>query len=245
MRNRRRRPRVVWLPPDANNRIGANPATTGSQAGAFDFFIDILGPGSVAGDHAAGLVPINADIPTAEFQTGGLAVTSLADIESSGYRLRRVVGKLWVSLFQNATAIGDIPQVMVTAGLIVLRVDQAGIPLAVAATTQQYSPANINSWADPWMWRRSWMLSNFAEATAVGLPLFPDTNTNAPGTFDGPHVDAKVARRIGPEERLFLVADAMVVKAGDGGSAHVSIQGDLRCVASVLNMAGNRRNASR
>lgn len=240
---RRRKPRVVWLPPDSNNRLGANPAVGGFNAGAFDFFLDILGPGSVAGDSTTGYIAVNADIPTAEFQSSGLAVTSLADIYSSGYRLRRIVGKVYVSLFQSLAEAGDIPQVLVTAGFIVLRVDPGGQPLS-AATPASYSPAAINGWADPWIWRRTWMLSNITEAVALGLPLFPDTNV-AQTTFDGQHVDAKTARRIGQEERLFFFANAMVAKAGGGGNAHVSITGEVRCVASMLSMAGNRRNASR
>lgn len=241
---RRRKPRVVWLPPDSNNRLGANPAASGLQAGAFDFFLDILGPGSVAGDNVTGYVAVNSDIPPPEFQFSGLNAVSLSDIESSGYRLRRVVGKIYVSLFQGLTAIGDIPQVLITVGLIVLRCDPSGAPLS-AATPGSYSPAMINSWMDPWIWRRSWMMTNFVEAAGIGLPAFPETNCNEPGSLDGPHIDAKTARRIGPEERLFLVANAMVAKAGDGGNAHVSITGELRCVASLLTSTGNRRNASR
>lgn len=240
---RRRKPRVVWLPPDGNNRLGANPAVGGYQQGAFDFFLDILGPGTVAGDSTTGYVAINSDIPSAAFQSGGLALVSLSDIESSGYRLRRVVGKIYVSLFQSLAVAGDVPQVLVTAGLIVLRCDAGGQPLS-AANPALYSPAAISSWADPWMWRRSWMLTNFPEAEAVGLPLFPDTNI-AQTVVDGQHVDAKVARRIGQEERLFLVATATAAKAGGGGNAHVSITGELRCLASMLTSVGNRRNASR
>lgn len=241
---RRRKPRVVWLPPAASDRLGANPAIAGFQQGAFDFFLDILGPGSVTGNTATGYVAINSDLPSAEFQASNVAAVSLSDIENSGYRLRRVVGKIFVSMFQSLAVSEDIPQVLVTAGLIVLRVDGSGTPLS-AADPRAYDPSSITNWGDPWIWRRSWMLSNFTEADPLGLPLFPDTNTNFPSALDGPHVDAKTARRIGPEERLFLIASATVAKAGGGGNAHISITGELRCLGTMVTSAGNRRNASR
>lgn len=89
------------------------------------------------------------------------------------------------------------------------------------------------------------MLSNFAEAIALNLPLYPDNNQNMGSVMDGPHVDAKSQRRVGNEERLFLIADAMVAVAGGGGSFSVQWFADLRPVGSILKMAGNRRNASR
>lgn len=245
---RKRRPKVVWLPPAAENRLGANPAITGASQGAFDFFVG-FGPGAVlVGDTVTGIIPIVSDIPSAAFQGSALAVENLSDIYNSGYRLRRVVGKIFCCCSQTSGApVGEVPRFLVTAGIIVLRVNQDGTP--TQANFSNYNPSIINNWADPWVWRRSWMLDNFAEAIAVDTrAAFPENNVNTGSVMDGPHVDVKTGRVIALEERLFLVTAITAVLSGEAGGAttsQVHFTGELRMVGSLRNMAGNRRNASR
>lgn len=245
MRRNRRRPKVVWLPPDATNRIGFPTATNGREPGAFTFGLDTFG---VSGAHSTFVQAVTADSPSSSFQTGGLAVDTLADIYSSGYRLRRIVGKCFVGLNQSAQADAGPIDILVTCGFIVLRVDATGNPLALANAENQYAPSIIDSWSDPWIWRRSWLLTNFVNAAAIGLPTYGENNVSGYGSVqDGPHIDQKTARTIGNEERLFFVADAMVRTQGaDNAQAittHFTV--DVRFVASLRQMAGNRRNASR
>lgn len=243
---RRRKPRVVWLPPaaEARNQV-INPAISDASVGAFSFNINVAGTG--LGTYATGLIPMVSDIPAVPFQSGGLPISTLADIQSSGYRLRRCVGKIYAGLGQNDTTQGDTPQVLVTAGLIVLRVREDGTPLLPVASYDDYSPAIIKNWSDPWIWRRSWMFSNLQEAIFLQQPLFADSNQAYGSVMDGPHVDARTARIVGPEERLFLSVTAQVAAAGTNpaGTALVYIWGEMRFVASMRTMAGNRRNASR
>lgn len=245
-RRTKRRPRVVWLPPSAENRAQPiNPAISDLSVGSFAETLEVFG---LFGAQTTGIIAMVSDLSAPPFQSGNVPVSTLADVYSSGYRLRRIVGKLFVSQRQSNAANGNVPQVLVTAGLIVLRTDETGVPLAGVAAFDTYSPAIIQNWADPWIWRRSWMFSDFNEAIALDLALFPDTNAQYGSVMDGPHVDAKTARRIGLEERLFLVTTVQVAASGSSGApAHavVDIHGELRFVGSILNMAGNRRNASR
>lgn len=242
---RRRKARVVWLPPAPESRIGINPAIAGYSPGGFQINLDQAAQPAIDA-YVTGIIPLVSDIPSGSFQGSGLALETLTDIQGSGYRLRRIVGKVFVGLAQSSGATGDIPQVLVTCGIIVLRVNPDGTPLLPVADYDQYSPAIINSWADPWVWRRSWMLSNLVEATALGLPLYADTNQAYGSVMDGPHVDQKTARNVLMEERLFFVANAMTAQtAGGTGNSRVLITGDLRFVASMRRTSGNRGNASR
>lgn len=244
---RKRRPKVVWLPPAAELRVGHDPAVSGIHPGAFQFSLDIAGAANV-GDHVTALIPQVSDIPAAAFQGSALPIESLADIYSSGYRLRRCVGKIVCGLSQPGTATGLASRVLITCGLIVLRVNEDGTVINNDATAPEnyYSPSIINSWADPWIWRRTWVLGNNSEALADDAPFFPEANTQYGSVMDGPHVDAKTARVISNEERLFLVADMMILATQVGaGTTSCRFMGDLRFVASLKQMAGNRRNASR
>lgn len=246
MRNRRR-PAVVWLPPAADNRIAANPAITADAAGAGVFTVDIGGPAAF-GDESVGVVPLVADLSSAGFQASNLPLESLADIFSSGYRLRRIVGNIFVEFNQTQgdTPVGALSRVLVTAGIIVLRVLPDGTALQGPDT---YSPQHISNWSDPWIWRRTWILSNFVEdinAALTGGNSWPENNAIYLGTNSGPFVNQKTARVISNEERLFLVVSAKALNPSSNAATNVTrVYFDLRFVGSIRRMAGNRRNASR
>lgn len=245
-RTRRRRPQVVWLPPAPENRIAANPAIAGYNPGGFTLELDFAPGTTPVGTEVVGYTPLISDIPSAQFQASGLALESLADIQGSAYRLRRIVGKLYCG-YEQSTDVGAVPAVLVTAGIIVLRVDPSGQPIQASAP-ENYSPARINQWADPWVWRRTWILSNFNLIVGTGYNAWPETNAGYGSVADGPHIDQKTARIVSLEERLFLVVSMLALISGNPAGATDSalhVWGDLRFVGSLKRMAGNRRNASR
>jgi len=237
---KRRSPRVVWLPQTNANSLGV-PLTSAYQI----FAVDISGP---IGSFAVGEIPLTIDA-----QSDPLALdTSLADVENSGYRLRRIVGKIWCRYDQVDDSI--IPrQLVVTAGIIVRRSDdQTGASLALLSGNPRFlSPGEIENAGDPWIWRRSWILGQ--QIPPQGSLIGPQPQDNysglgpCSGSLDGPHVDQKTARLVGPEERLFLDVSATVVVVGVDQEAvgSVTVITDLRCLASMRTSAGNRRNASR
>lgn len=241
---KRRAPRVVWLPPDRFNGVGSTPgngATSGLQTGIKRFLTTVP---SGAGSAHTEVLPVVQD--SAVLDISLLTSGSLADYEQSAYRLRRVVGKIFVGLNQGA-AEGATTEVIVTAGLIVLKVHQVAANIVpLNATTEEYSTQMLQNWADPWIWRRTWVLGNIPQEAANGFPFFAETNSTAGSALDGPHVDAKTARIVGPEERLYLVVTMLSVN-GDVQTAEnqVNIIWDLRVLASMRSSQGNRRNASR
>lgn len=233
---RTRKPAVVWLPNDGGNTVGAG-------ANVFkQFQLDIPG-GSALG--VTGIIPLTVDFPAA------LGVQdTLSDYEGSGYRLRRIVGKCFCTAEQDQEPPAGSPSgVIVTAGFIVLRVDPNGTPLAGIAGFLNYSPQILDSERDPWIWRRSWILSN-GGLSGTGGPTgfnaeFPFTNTEYGSVADGPHIDAKTARAIKDEERLFFVAAGLALDGAQGTDLGVRIILDYRLLASMYKASGNRRNASR
>jgi len=176
------------------------------------------------------------------------ASSSLADIEESGYRLRRIVGKLFFSMAQSvAVQPGDVSTILVTAGFIIRRSEPAR-PTSLASLTVGGTGINVTSLQnqdDPWIWRRSWMLSNKVDPANTDNFAFA-FNGSYGSALDGPHVDQKTARIVGPDERLYL----SVTCEGIDGNAQTTpsailMVGNLRVLASMRSNVGNRRNASR
>lgn len=241
---RRRSPRVAWLPPTNANSVDALGE---SNWNTFD--IDV---GQFAlGERTVAEVPIVLDGDKDPLA----ATTSIADVENSGYRLRRIVGKIFFLLNPQAdesfaTTIG------VTAGLIVRRIDpstNASIAIAALGSTDLIDPAGQRSAGDPWIWHRNWILQD------VNFPFSPSpdwvlsgaaaaTNfAHGPAAVDGPHVDQKTARIVSSEERLFLDVSATVLSltAGDLATKLLRCFYTFRTLGSMRTTSGNRRNASR
>lgn len=250
MARRTRRPTVVWLPNDVTNRIQlGGAATAGAENGGFQLAFLVSSGGALTG-HTA-VIPVVKDEP--QNVTG--TTETLSDLEGSAYRLRRIVGKIFVQPAQiSAAAVaGTSFSFMVTAGFIILRVDDSGAILA--ANADAYNPQALDAVRDPWIWRRSWVVSNVAGiATAnLGVPdsvqlIWPESNVQGygGGVLDGPHIDAKTARIVSDEERLFLAVSAVGLDGTNQGDDTVmQVFGEVRVLASMRKQSGNRRNASR
>jgi len=232
---RRTKPRVVWLPPTNANSISADNLS-GFQA----FRVDI----SPDAPMAVGEIPLVIDSQDDPLDP----TTSLADVESSGYRLRRIVGKIWISIDQDAGT--PTSKVFCTAGLIIRRSKPEDGQSYARATLDAslISPEQIKNYGDPWIWRRSWLLGNNLGGAGGGTdPILEETNFQNTSALDGPHVDQKTARIVGPEERLFLDVSfrGNVEDPQDQSVLSCLVNCDLRVLASMRTSSGNRRNASR
>lgn len=252
MRRTRRKARVVWLPADINNRLGKAPLPADNAATDSSIIIKVF-TANPLGDP-----PTNEEIPIVLDQQAGtigstqaaLTDKTLADVEQSGYRLRRIVGKLFFSADQDTgAALGDPVTWIVTAGFIIRRVAADGSSVASIASGASgllLSTQTLDNLADPWIWRRSWILSN-AAGPSLDHTNFPNVNNIQTGSaLDGPHVDQKTARVVGPEERLFLsVTVAGINGNAEAGPGAILLVGDLRVLASMRSSVGNRRNSTR
>lgn len=201
---RKRGKRCYWFPPlgqEAN--AAANPEFLSVRASPL-----VIPPD---GTTATNVYELTFDEPHDEVSNP--QTTSLADMVGSGYVLNRFVGKLFVALRQEDFL--DAPRLkptgaLITAGLFVARTEQdQPYPVGAASDITQYSPLIAENAREPWIWRRTWALSN-----NVGTPQdleeawsqFPPTNCTfyGSGVFDGPHIDSKIKRRIVGDDRLWL-----------------------------------------
>lgn len=242
MARRTKRPKVVWLPCSITERLGIIGNATEFDPSLGEILITTAG-GTTRGDQQTAVTAVVKD------EAQAIAGQSLSDIEGSAYRLRRIVGKIWVELLDSET--GQTATTTnffyVTVGFIILRTAANNSPMSVVLS--DYNCAAVNAQGDPWIWRRTWQVGGINTVGAANTTFTERDNTNwKPGfaAIDGPHIDAKTARIVSNEERLFLVS---TVTAGDGAAGgdprQVLITTDLRVLASMRTMAGNRRNASR
>lgn len=236
---RRKRPAVAWLPVLGQGEQSARSYVASSTG--------VLTGGAIS-------TTIHALLPDYPAEAAAnVQVQSLADYEESGYRLRRIVGKFFVAYDQDLGVDGVTvypESVLVAAAFIVLKVEPStGAPLQ-AATPLNYSPLLKENVRDPWIWRRTWLLSDsFANGGQVetGMSEFPRTNAEYGSAFDGPHIDARTARRVSAEERLFLVVSTQTPgnQLTDNTAGRIRYVMEARYLTSPLRVMGNRRNASR
>lgn len=250
---KRRKPRVVWLPPEGT--IIHSSLVPGDQYGG-DFFIGQLLLG--ANHNPTVEFPLVVDNVDRTALAGTFADwqgSSLALANDVGYRLRRIVGKIHIGVGSTTVAVPPTKSqaILATAAIIVRRTNTAGFALATAS---ELSTQTISNWRDPWIFRRSWFLGTgtFALANDIhnALDVFPKNNVTGygGGNADSAHVDQKTARRLGPEERLFLDVSFITSLQLDGQdeteeSVNIAIHHDLRCLGTLSMNSGNRRNASR
>jgi len=231
---RKTKPRVAWLPHTSANTIQFSDPHTPGFSNVIEFIIGASG--LALGNSVTAAIPIVIDAA----QDAQTATTSLSDIQNSGYRLRRIVGKCHVASAQQAT---NGPALNIVAGaFIILRVDELGDPVQ---GLENYDLFDIENDDSPWIWRREWILKN-SDGLAV-LGDYPHTNAEYGSAADGPHIDQKTARIIMSDERLFFVASVMNLTSG---VAAQDVQNHIfhltvRVLASMKTTLGNRRNATR
>lgn len=204
---RKRKTRYTWLP-----IVPGFEWTDKGNSCVNRFILDIPTDGSVI----AGAVPVLEDQP----QDPGTA-EGIGEQVGNEYLLKRIVGKLFLSTTYAATTTPEQKNyrpIIVTAGFFVARADPTNFsgPIGAAEGPGLYSPLEANLTRQPWIWRRSWMLGpggfNFNGVNPVDqvVPQGLDGQLSWPlnnytgSVLDGPHIDAKTARRIRLEERLWF-----------------------------------------
>lgn len=261
-RRRRRKARVTWMPQPGIDSLTSAPLNTNplNNNSGFDIKFNTA-PDSPQGFFA----PLVLDQPTGT----AIAGAPLTVLDSQGlnlaqqlsWRLRRIVGKLFISAnFTVPDPQNDSPPeaLLVAAGIIVRHVDETGQPTADTPGILVDTLANN---PDPWIWRRDWIIANrnidnFGTDGTVfpgrtGLRTFPQNNAQYGSVKDGPHIDQKTNRVIGPEERLFVHVTAWELPfvptrnftATVGATVYANMQ--YRVLGSIYTNSGNRRNASR
>lgn len=218
----RKRRKYTWFPTNGTDGPGESS----------DDFAFIGGQLTInpAGGTAISIQPMLPDVPSEEPNPNepGALVKAIG----SEYVIERIVGKAFI----GATGAQDdgegavFPkQLYVGLGIFVARAadnDAGGgpnLPIGAASQAEQienYSPLGTESIREPWMFRRTWVLSTGRADTnvnapagpfAVGvnqLPAAPRTTMGYGSVHDGPHVDVKSVRRVRQDDRLWAVVAA-------------------------------------
>lgn len=230
---RRRRRKYTWFP-----ILGTSQGESTSRATIASLALDV----STTGVSVVGVKPLTYDVPADNETAYGNLTTPLNDFIGDEYFLKRIVGKLYVqNLFTNGTVPGsDAPPQLITAGFFVARCDESDSnqPVAFSSEPDLYNPALTDTVREPWIWRRTWLLGNGGQGTAGGGAFaLPAANNQEASSFEGTHVDAKTARRIRQQERLFLAVASQnypLVTATPTGALNVILTGfDLRILGSL------------
>lgn len=239
-RFRRRKAPVVWLPSTVTN-------VTAATSGNSSFYVDSVVVDALNYERRTNIYTLTVDYPASAIRAAA-QIPSLGDYEASGYRIIRIVGKFTAAMSNAQPAQGSTSPIAALLGLalMVVRVDEAsGAPLRAA---DAYSPTRLDNIQDPFLFRRTWTLQNdfagFPQATQDSWQ-FPRGNAEYGSVMDGPHIDARVRRRVGDEERIMAIVSATNI-AGDATLAgEIRYTFDWRILATPIRAAGNRRNASR
>lgn len=202
---RKRRTRYQWL----FTRGSAGPVSDVLDSTNFRDF-PTLNPGTT-GNTAIAIVPVLEDTSSDE-QTTGLP---LGVYQNNEYVIKRIVGKAFVNVAQVAGS--QKGAIVAGLGFFVARAEDSSenpapgeedFPIgfrgnAFDAKVNDYGVLNNTTMREPWIWRRTWVLSNQLTTAANEVTSFPKTNVEYGSVQDGPHIDAKVARRVRHDERLF------------------------------------------
>lgn len=240
MRRRIRR-KYTWFPV-----IGS--AGPPEPADPNDEFGQLLGDFTVSPDGSSQVFinPLVPDVPMEGDTINVNAPGQLSQALGQEYLIKRIVGKC----FLGCHAPADDPPVvirpkivLVGCGIFVARANDANVgggantPIGSATQAERvenYSPFGVDAIREPWMWRRTWILSTgrpqpnggsdnhpfgFQFDNVVGVTHLPITaNTQCGSVMDGPHFDIKSARRVGNDERLFFALATRTLDNEFGGS---------------------------
>lgn len=206
MYKRRKRAKYIWLPSQWSfEDTGVSTPTNA---------IDNNLPVGVSGDPNITFSPVvldstleDTDVPN--FASGQPTDVTITDIvQANEYFLKRIVGNLWIGVRQDDQS--DMPAALVEAGLFVGRADDTNpeTPMGAAASPfAGFDPAHPDTTREPWIWKKSWILSNqqtsssssYAWGGAVNYGIYD------PGLRGGGNtIDQKTARRVRKDERLWL-----------------------------------------
>lgn len=230
---RRKRAKYTWFPINGSS-FGASegdPYTVNSQFGEVIVpVLDITAPTTENGG-----LSILSLVPDFTVNQDNTAANTLLDkVQGQEYVLKRIVGKIFVS--QRSFGVDEAwPATIVTAGIFVARAidDSQG---EVDLQDNEVDPNDVHNIEQPWIWRRSWKLGDPATTDYALAGAWPTNNAGYPGVMDGPHIDAKVARRVRREHRLWLAVSAFGVSPSGlsaTGQAAIDYQIDIRLLGAM------------
>lgn len=232
---KRRRNTATWFPVNPTFFQEGGPALVPFET-TFNF------PANVSvGDTQIFPYPLTLDgTPSVSLQDDG---SSLRDyVEGQDYLLQRVVGKVWAGIDFTADSDDGVTEALACVALAVLP-NQSGTQ-GPDLDPEEYNPFWAQNAQQPWIWRRTWRLSNpnsnaYDSTTQVSVwtpeVTWPARTSGYTGLHEGGHLDSKVKRRITKEHRLYIIAGLMALNESGSESTSTawSFGYDLRILGSM------------
>jgi len=241
MRKRRTR-KYTWFPQLGDQ--GENPEDDRAM-------LNVSVPTS-PGDGSLSDVNIFSIIPDQPKDTPGTTDQQLEQYIGNEYFLRRIVGKIQFAV--SPRSIVDIANSGFTygfaVGFFVGRADRtaSGFVAPVGAATaverkENYGPHSLQNVREPWIWRRTWVMSQ-PFFLADGSEAWEGTHYpyhNCLGSVaEGGHIDAKTARRVGNDDRLWIAVQTVLLEGGatPGNMNHRDGFMDIRLLGALRKSHG-------
>lgn len=204
---RKRRTRYQWLKVIGTVGPGADVE---DDTGGIDFAVTP----NTNGTSVVTIRSLLVDVPSDELVAQNLPMGTFS---WNDYVIKRIVGKCFLGRIQAAVST-EANAYLVGAGLFVARqedVDISATPTPIGSDTaararDNYSPLRAENNHEPWIWRRTWLISNRLSTAAdtQGARAYPATTADYGSIQDGPHIDAKTGRRVRDGERLWFAVAA-------------------------------------
>lgn len=239
MRTRRRR-KYTWFPQLGFQ--GAQPEN--------DTTVLPITPAVVPGSGALSDVVIFPIVPDTPKDTPTAGTENLDDFIGNEYLLKRIVGRVWFAAgFNDSTAPNVILDIAVGIGFFVARADRTAAagasPIGTATAVERkenYGPLTLQNTREPWIWRRVWLVSNstiVAATNAIVPGNYPRNNLDG-SVAEGSHIDAKTARRVGDDDRLFCAIQtvATLVSGNPGDLQLQDFTMDVRVLGALRKARG-------
>jgi len=232
---RKRKTKYIWLP-----QIGTQGDS--EDLDNVGFVLPVLNIPATAGEVSD--VFITDIIPDEPKETTLTTDDNLADFTQNEYFLKRIVGKIQynvASLLDSSTT--GPTRCIVAAGFFIARAGGGGTNLPIGAQTAaeariNYGPLNQQTTREPWIWRRSWVFdlifSVLPNPAILTKEVINDTRQFG-SVLDGGHIDAKTARRVKSDERIFFALQGANANPIDSASSRVTGEGwvDIRLLGQM------------
>lgn len=243
---KRKAPNVVWLPPDTTHGIEtASSDLSSPTAPAVMRGLIQVPPGASPGTYTVWTGGIAGDMANDEsVLVNATTGVTLADIYRSGYRLRRVCGQFFAAWEQADVDVDSPCNVMLTMALQVMQTDDNGNPADVPAAI----PDIYETTRNPWIFRRSWILTNYAQNPTGQKYGLISTGNAALNVREGTFFDQKTARTVGRDQRLFMMVQCTPLDGDPVGAAtgNIFFWWNFRMLGSLFKVSSsNRRHSSR
>jgi len=232
---RRRRNRATWFPVLGFANGGGDDSSL-STVDVRNVEVSNQGGPNVLAIPIIPDIDINPD--TGQLDAGGSVTRTLRDfVEGQSCLIERIVGTIQAEMVGGGTDNTTSHRVIVCAAIAVLPTSDSS-PGDPAIPATEFNPLSSENSAQPWMWRRVWVLGNPGAGTGgpvggAGLPQ----NNNFGSLAEGCKIDTKGTRRvIRREERIFLIysfLDPFPANGGDVVNQLVNMYADVRVIGGM------------